>query len=75
MAPLHKGLDFDYVEADPYRKSRWWPGISRNLAKVPVIVSHPGGTKLDHQLERKWKRFLLIPTKAKTTRLQRLAAY
>ena len=39
MALLHKGLDFEYIEVDPYRKSRWWLQVSRNLAKVPVIVN------------------------------------
>ncbi len=37
MTLLHKKLDFEYVEVDPYRKSRWWLEISRNGAKVPVI--------------------------------------
>ena len=44
MALLHKGLDFKYIEVDPYRESRWWLGISRNRAKVPVIVSSAGDT-------------------------------
>lgn len=39
MALLHKGLDFEYIEVDPYRESTWWLRISRNRAKVPVIVS------------------------------------
>lgn len=38
IALLHKQLDFEYIEVDPYRKSRWWLEISRNSAKVPVIV-------------------------------------
>lgn len=42
MALLHKGLDFEYIEVDPYRESRWWLHISRNRSKVPVIVSSPG---------------------------------
>lgn len=42
MALLHKGLAFEYVEVDPYRESRWWLGISRKRAQVPVIVSPPG---------------------------------
>ena len=42
MALLHKGLDFDYIEVDPYRESRWWLDISRNQAKVPVIISTLG---------------------------------
>ena len=39
MALLHKGLVFDYIEVDPYRQSEWWLAISRQRAKVPVIVS------------------------------------
>ena len=39
MALLHKGLDFEYIEVDPYRESIWWLRISRNRAKVPVIDS------------------------------------
>lgn len=42
MALLHKELDFEYIEVDPYRKSTWWLKISRNRAKVPVIVSTVG---------------------------------
>ena len=42
MALLHKGLDFEYIEGDPYRESTWWLDISRNRAKVPVIVSPAG---------------------------------
>ena len=37
MTLLHKKLDFEYVEVDPYRKSRWWLELSRSSAKVPVI--------------------------------------
>ena len=44
MALLHKGLDFKYIEVDPYRESKWWLNISRNRAKVPVIVSPAGNT-------------------------------
>ncbi len=42
MALLHKGLDFEYIEVDPYRESTWWLRISRNRAKVPVIISPAG---------------------------------
>ena len=45
MALLHKGLDFEYIEVDPYRESTWWRRISRNRTKVPVIISPPGNTK------------------------------
>ncbi|MDJ0740364.1 MAG: glutathione S-transferase family protein [Gammaproteobacteria bacterium] len=43
MALLHKGLDFEYIEVDPYRESQWWLEISRGRAMVPVIVSPPDG--------------------------------
>ena len=46
MALLHKGLDFEYIEVDPYRESTWWLSISRNRAKVPVIVSPAGNTNV-----------------------------
>lgn len=36
MTLLHKGLVFEYIEVDPYRKSRWWLEISQNSAKVPL---------------------------------------
>ena len=39
MALLHKRLAFEYIEVDPYRESQWWLNISRNRAKVPVIVA------------------------------------
>jgi glutathione S-transferase len=42
MELLHERLDFEYIEVDPYRESRWWLDISRNRAKAPVIVSPPG---------------------------------
>ncbi len=42
MALLHKGLDFEYIEVDPYRESTWWLRISRDRAKVPVIISPAG---------------------------------
>ncbi|MGB5451133.1 MAG: glutathione S-transferase family protein [Sedimenticolaceae bacterium] len=42
MALLHKEIPFEYIEVDPYRKSRWWLEISRNRAKVPVIVAPAG---------------------------------
>ncbi len=46
MALLHKRLAFEYIEVDPYRESQWWLDISRNRAKVPVIVS-PAGKETD----------------------------
>ena len=39
MTLLLKGIDFEYIEVDPYRTSKWWLSISRNTSKVPVIVT------------------------------------
>ena len=44
MALLHKGLDFEYIEVDPYRKSTWWLNMSRNRATVPVLVAPSDNT-------------------------------
>ena len=38
MALVHKGIDFEYVEVDPYQKSEWWSQISRGAELVPVLV-------------------------------------
>ena len=38
MALEHKGIDFDYVEVDPYHKTDWWLEVSRGSAMVPVMV-------------------------------------
>ncbi len=47
---LHKQVDFEYIEVDPYDKSDWWLQVSRNSALVPVIVnpnrSSPGDTTI-----------------------------
>lgn len=39
MGLLHKGLDFEYIEVDPFRESAWWRDISRGRSTVPVIVT------------------------------------
>ncbi len=39
MTLLLKGIDFEYIEVDPYRSSKWWLSISRNTSKVPVIIA------------------------------------
>ena len=39
FALLLKAIDFEYIEVDPYHKSDWWLKVSRNSAKVPVIVT------------------------------------
>lgn len=38
MALVHKGIDFDYIEVDPYDYSDWWLKTSRGAALVPVLV-------------------------------------
>ena len=38
MALIHKGIEFEYVEVDPYDKTDWWLKVSRGAALVPVIV-------------------------------------
>jgi glutathione S-transferase len=38
MALVHKGIDFEYVEVDPYDKTDWWLKVSRGAALVPVVV-------------------------------------
>jgi glutathione S-transferase len=42
MGLLHRGRALEYIEVDPYRKSRGWLEISRGRAKVPVIVTPAG---------------------------------
>ena len=42
MAQLHKEIDFEYIEVDPYRESTWWLKISRKRPKVPELDSPPG---------------------------------
>lgn len=38
MALVHKGVDFEYIEVDPYDMTEWWLKISRDTAMVPVLV-------------------------------------
>ncbi|MCP4391151.1 MAG: glutathione S-transferase family protein [Gammaproteobacteria bacterium] len=38
MALVHKGIEFEYVEVDPYDYSDWWLEVSRGAALVPVVV-------------------------------------
>jgi glutathione S-transferase len=38
MALVHKGIDFEYVEVDPYNKTDWWVKVSRGAELVPVLV-------------------------------------
>lgn len=37
ISTLHKGLEFDYVETDPYEKTAVWMDISRGSGQVPVL--------------------------------------
>ena len=39
MALIHKGIDFDYVEVDPYSRTDWWVKVSRGAELVPVLVA------------------------------------
>ena len=38
MALLHKGIDFEYIEVDPYDQTDWWLKVSRGAGLVPVLV-------------------------------------
>ena len=38
MALVQKGIDFEYVEVDPYDKTEWWLKLSRGAALVPVLA-------------------------------------
>lgn len=42
MALEHKGIDFEYVEVDPYDNSDWWLEVSRGSGMVPVLVRPDG---------------------------------
>lgn len=38
MALVHKGIDFEYVEVDPYDSTEWWIEVSRGAELVPVLT-------------------------------------
>lgn len=38
MALVHKGIEFEYIEVDPYDKTDWWIKTSRGAELVPVLV-------------------------------------
>jgi glutathione S-transferase len=38
MALVYKGIDFEYVEVDPYDSTQWWIEVSRGAELVPVLV-------------------------------------
>jgi glutathione S-transferase len=38
IALLYKGVDFEYVEIDPYDKTDEWIALSRGKGQVPVLV-------------------------------------
>ncbi len=38
MALLYKGVDFEYIETDPYDKNDAWMAVSRGRGQVPVLV-------------------------------------
>lgn len=39
IALLHKGIEFEYIETDPYNKTEQWLEISEGSGQVPVLVS------------------------------------
>ena len=44
MALVYKGIDFEYVEVDPYNSTQWWIAASRGAELVPVLVQrNPSG--------------------------------
>ncbi|MCP4430242.1 MAG: glutathione S-transferase family protein [Gammaproteobacteria bacterium] len=45
IALEYKGIDFEYVEVDPYDQTDWWLKTSRGTALVPVLaqVNDNGG--------------------------------
>ncbi len=46
MTLVHKQIEFEYREVDPYRESGWWMNISRGEGLVPVLLSpDPGGQR------------------------------
>jgi glutathione S-transferase len=42
LALLHKGVDFEYIEVDPYEKTESWIRVSRGMGQVPVLVDGTG---------------------------------
>ena len=42
MTLVHKGIDFDYIEVDPYDETESWLAISRGAAMVPVVIQQNG---------------------------------
>lgn len=43
LALIHKALDFETIEIDPYDKNEQWLGISRQTGMVPVVVQPVAG--------------------------------
>ncbi|MCP4487645.1 MAG: glutathione S-transferase family protein [Gammaproteobacteria bacterium] len=43
MALEQKGLDYKYIEVDPYEQADWWLKLSRGSALVPVLVQENEG--------------------------------
>lgn len=38
IALEQKGIDFEYIEVDPYDQTDWWMKVSRGASLVPVLV-------------------------------------
>ena len=39
MTLVHKKINHEYIEVDPYRETDWWMKISRGEGLVPVLVA------------------------------------
>lgn len=74
MALLHKGLEFDYAEIDPYLKTPEWMTNSRGTGQVPVLVENvdkkneiiiPGSTRILEYIDTRFSSDgpLLFPTR------------
>ncbi len=38
MTLVHKNINFDYIEVDPYDKTESWLALSRGAAMAPVVI-------------------------------------
>lgn len=56
-ALLHKNIDFDYIEIDPYKKTPEWMKISRGTGQVPVLIDQthditvPGSLRVQEYID------------------------
>lgn len=47
LSLLYKDVDFEYVEVDPYKKTKQWMEISRQTGQVPVLALAKGQAVVD----------------------------